>query len=191
VGAAELLVAHRTFDASRGVSFRAYARIRARGAMHDELRAMDLVPRRVRASSKEIAQTKEAMTRTLGREPEVSELAQAVGLDESTLQQRSDPGSLGRRVELEALGRALIAEQPHPDEIAEWNQARERLARGVRKLPERDQILLDLYYGKDLTMREIAEVLSVSVPRVSQLHAAAVARLKAILSEETATSYGT
>lgn len=182
VGCMALLSARSGFDPERGVSFRTYAGIRVRGAMLDELRALDFLPRRVRSAARRLEVAREELTARLGRPPEPLELAEAMGMSVEDLARREDATAAVRWLELEDAAAVLVSEAPTPEEVATWKGERAVLVRAIEGLRERDRILLDLYYVQELSMREIAEVFEVSVPRVSQLHSAALVRLRRSLA---------
>ncbi|HTN54126.1 MAG TPA: FliA/WhiG family RNA polymerase sigma factor [Anaeromyxobacter sp.] len=178
-GAIGLLEASRRFDAGRDVRFESFAEHRIRGAMLDEMRRMDHLPRRLRGDADRIEGARTRLGHALGREPTPDEVAE----------------SLGERIEDVAEVLLLLA-PPLPveeesaaaggaaaDEALERAQARGALARAVGALPERLQILLALYYDEELTYREIAKILGVSEPRVCQLHSEAMKLLRGRLSE--------
>jgi RNA polymerase sigma factor for flagellar operon FliA len=174
-GAMGLIEAARRFDAARDVKFETFAEHRIRGAMLDEMRRMDHLPRRLRAEIDKVERERNRLAHALGREPEAEEIAAGLG------------APLEDVFEVLALVQpAMPVPEELPQEDAEHadealdRRDRERLLTGaIAALPERLQILLALYYDEGLTYREIAKVLGVSEPRVCQLHADAVKRLRA------------
>lgn len=174
-GAMGLIEASRRFDAARDVKFETFAEHRIRGAMLDEMRRMDHLPRRLRGEIEKVEREKNRLSHALGREPAADEIA----------------ASLGAPVEDVFEVMALVQpSMPIPDELPQHDAAspddlideaklRGTLTRAIATLPERLQILLALYYDEGLTYREIAKVMGVSEPRVCQLHADAVKRLRA------------
>ena len=174
-GAMGLIEAARRFDGARDVKFETFAEHRIRGAMLDEMRRMDHLPRRLRADVEKVERERARLAHALGREPAADEIA----------------GSLGVPAEevFEALSLVQPAmpvpeDLPHHDAVPadvalDQAKAREVLAKAIGQLPERLQILLALYYDEGLTYREIAKVMGVSEPRVCQLHSDAVKRLRA------------
>ena len=178
VGALGLLDAARRYDAARDASFDTFVEHRIRGAMLDELRRIDHLPRRLRARTEGLAKARSDLAHLHGREPTPDELAAALGIE---------PGELA---ELEALSLPpvpLLPELPEPsdetpaDEQLETAQVRQNLAAAVGKLPERLQLVLSLRYVEELSYKEIAAVLKVSEPRVCQLHGEAVGKLRGLL----------
>ena len=180
-GALGLIDAATRFEGGRGVLFTTYAEHRVRGSMLDELRRMDHLPRRMREKSDAIAQTRKRLAQEKGRPAEDEEVARAMDL------------SLADLAEIEAtalppavLDLDMIApfDEPGPDEQASRRQQAAQLAAQIARLPERLQTVLGLHYVEGCTYREIAHMLEVSEPRVCQLHAEAVTRLRALLSHD-------
>ncbi len=180
-GAVGLLDAARRFEPARDVRFESFAEHRIRGAMIDELRRLDHLPRRLRADLDRIVQGRERLIATLGRDPTDDELAADLGLD---------PEKIG---ELESLAQPplpLLEDAPiaSPDLLADEGlaraQLRDRVIAAITTLPERLQLVMSLLYAESLTNKEVAKILDVSEPRISQLHADAVKRLRATLEAE-------
>jgi RNA polymerase sigma factor for flagellar operon FliA len=174
-GAMGLIEASRRFDPSRDVKFETFVEHRVRGAMVDEMRRMDHLPRRLRDDADKVERAHGRLAQQLRREPTVEEVAEAVG------------GELEDVMEvMQLLQPAVpvaeeIATSDHlpADEALERGERQGLLARAIGELPERLRILLALYYDEALTYREIAKVLEVSEPRVCQLHADAMKRRRA------------
>jgi RNA polymerase sigma factor for flagellar operon FliA len=180
VGALGLLEAARRFEPARGVRFETFAEHRIRGAMLDELRKMDHLPRRLRADTERVEKGRAALGRQLGREPTSEELAAHLGLpvDElAELEQLRQP--------LLPLAGALSVAAPEEGADAKVDRRLllQRLTRAIEQLNERLQTLLSLYYVEELTFKEIAGLLQVSEARVCQLHGEAVKRLRALLAD--------
>jgi RNA polymerase sigma factor for flagellar operon FliA len=179
-GALGLIEAARRFDGSKGASFETFVEHRIRGAMLDELRRLDHLPRRLRSRTDEVSKARRKLNATLGREATTEEVAAELKID---VEEAS-----GMEALLEApmpLERALpflTTEDNLEDPILRAEAVR-RLADAIETLPERLRVLLSLHYIEDLTYREIARLLEVSEPRVCQLHAEAVAKLRAELEE--------
>jgi RNA polymerase sigma factor for flagellar operon FliA len=179
-GALGLLEAARRFDPSQNVKFETFAEHRIRGAMLDELRRSDHLPRRLRAQVERVEQIRGRLGQHLGREPSLDEIATASGLDPSDVEglaALSNP-HLPIRPDLPD------AEDPADDRLA-GAETKKALTEAVASLPERLQVLLGLHYQEGLTYREIAQVLRVSQPRVCQLHAEAVKLLQEALARHT------
>ena len=173
-GAMGLIEASRRFDTSRDVKFETFAEHRVRGAMVDEMRRMDHLPRRLRDDTDKVERAHARLAQQLHREPSVEEVAEAVG---------------GRLEEVMEVMQLLQPAVPVAEEIAtseelpadvryDLAEQQRTLAKAIGLLPERLRILLALYYDEALTYREIAKVLGVSEPRVCQLHGDAMKRLR-------------
>lgn len=179
-GAMGLLEAAKRFDAGREVRFEDFAEHRIRGAMLDEVRKMDHLPRRLRAQVESTRKARRELGQELGREVSSDELAHRLELstpDLHVLELLAEP--------LLPLDEELIGESGDgPDAHLHRTQLRERLSRAIGELSERLQLLLSLHYVEGLTYREVAEVLEVSEPRVCQLHGQALQQLRQRLSNE-------
>ena len=191
-GTVGLLDAITKFDPSREIKFRTYAEFRIRGAMLDEIRAMDWVPRSMRERIGKIQHAANEYTKRKGRPPTEAELAAELGMemeevDETLLQAK---GSVV--LSLEDLGSndddahpildALAdRDQPNPLESLLSEDTRKVLAEAIDRLPERQRLVLTLYYFEELTMKEIGATLNVTESRICQLHAQAMIRLKSQL----------
>jgi RNA polymerase sigma factor for flagellar operon FliA len=173
-GAMGLLEAARRFDPSRDVRFETFAEHRIRGAMLDELRRLDHLPRRLRAQAERVEAARTRLSRSLQRDPEADELASAVGLSLEEL--AALHASTARH---DTAPDALAAPGAGADEQLERGELGRRVTAAVSSLPERLQLVLSLHYVEGLTYREIAHVLDVSEPRVCQLHGDAVRALRA------------
>lgn len=177
-GALGLLDAAGRFDPARGIRFETFAEHRMRGAMLDEARHLDHLPRRMRAAYDQANRTRRSMSHRLGREPSDAEVAAELGLDVEELGRLEGAGSTP--VPLEALVEQA-SEAAGPDQVVDEAAGRRRLAAAVGELPERLRILLGLHYLEGLTYKEIGTVLKVSEPRVCQLHTEAVGKLRELL----------
>ncbi len=178
-GALGLLEAAHRFDAGRAARFESFAEHRIRGAMLDELRRLDHLPRRLRDRTDDIAKVRQRLHHELKREPEPSEIALAA---EITVEELGELDGLVAQP-LDALELPLPHHGPSPEESATNTRASAKLVAAIAALPERLQLLLGLHYEEGLTYREIAKLLGVSEPRVCQLHGDAVAKLKVALTE--------
>jgi len=176
-GALGLLEAARRFDGSRDVRFETFAEHRIRGAMLDEMRRMDHLPRRLRSDTDRVDGARRALAQSLGREPSLEEVAGALGAEVGEVAELLM--LLQPSVPMEDEAHAAAAARA--DDALESAHLRHEVARAIAELPDRLQVLLALYYDEELTYREIAKVLGVSEPRVCQLHSDAVKRLRAAL----------
>ena len=180
-GALGLLEAAGRFDAGRGVSFETFVEHRIRGAMLDELRRMDHLPRRLRARADDFQKAKQKLTARLGREASSDEIAAElnVELDEvGGMEALSEPP-----VSLEKVAMAAASEEAGIEDRLARAQAAKALAASFAELPERLQTVLGLHYLEGLTYREIAKILDVSEPRVCQLHADGLKKLRGALGD--------
>ncbi len=190
-GALGLLEAAPRFDAARGVSFETFVEHRIRGAMLDELRKMDHLPRRLRSRTDDVQKVKQKLAAQLGREATTEEVAQAMNVDLEELSGLE--ALLEPHVPLDKAAHALVSGEGHAEgveEKIERAQLAKALAEGFKKLPERLQVVMGLHYVEGLTYREIAKMLDVSEPRVCQLHADGLKRLRATVPEFQAAAVG-
>jgi RNA polymerase sigma factor for flagellar operon FliA len=176
-GAMGLLEAARRFDGARDVRFETFAEHRIRGAMLDEMRRMDHLPRRLRTDVEKMEATRAKLAHALGRDPETHEVAESMGVEAQDVAELLQLVAPPLPIEDEIASSPGLA----ADEALGRSQLQNALARAIGVLPERLQILLALYYDEELTYREIAKVLAVSEPRVCQLHSDAVKRLREAL----------
>ena len=184
-GTLGLVRASRRFDADKKVDFKTYAYICIRGAVIDELRHRSFVSTNIHHQIRKVRDCYQHYISAHGEPPSDEDLAARTGLTAEqlyrVLQEARRQNFLsihGLTEEQPALGSLTPADDgPSPVEQAERQETLERLAVAIRQLPERDRVLLILYYERDLTMKEIAEVLTITESRVSQLHASAVFKL--------------
>jgi RNA polymerase sigma factor for flagellar operon FliA len=182
------------FDPNKKVQFKTYAEFRIRGAILDELRAMDWVPRSIRKKSTQLEDTMNRLQSQLGRPATDEELAGELGislnqlfklLDEVkgvSLLSMDDPESPLSQVDTEQVVKAL-GNQDREDPLAllGLNELRGLVAKAIANLPEKEKLVVSLYYYDELTMREIGEVLGYTESRISQMHTKAILRLRARL----------
>jgi RNA polymerase sigma factor for flagellar operon FliA len=184
------------FDPSREIKFETYAMSRIKGQIIDELRAMDWVPRSVRARARDIERAIAELEKKLERAPTDEEIAGKLGITTDELEDsltdigRSSIAALdelwtvsGGDGDQVALIDTLEDEgAPDPQASLSATEQKEALAEAIARLPDREKLVVTLYYYEELTLREIGEVLSVTESRVSQLHTKAILRLKAHLA---------
>lgn len=183
VGLAE---AAERFDGARGEPFVAFAERRIRGAVLDELRRGDLLPRRQRWTARKVGEVIRSLEHQLGRPPEDEEVAAALGV--AVEQYREDIQVLTTVGFVELTPAAIAVREVGPaaggaDEELERQQAFAAVRAGLARLPARDATILSLYYVEEFNYGEIGEVLGVTESRVCQLHARAIARLRVELDE--------
>jgi RNA polymerase sigma factor FliA len=191
-----LINAIERYDSSRDVKFETYAIARIKGAIIDELRAMDWVPRSVRARARDIERAIGQLEAKLHRAPTDEEIAAHVGLTEEELADslteisRSSIAALDELWTISSSGGDQVAlidtledvDAPDPQSSLAQTEMKEALADAISRLPDREKLVVTLYYYEELTLREIGEVLGVTESRVSQLHTKAILRLKARLA---------
>jgi RNA polymerase sigma factor for flagellar operon FliA len=179
-GAIGLIEAGRRFDPTRGASFATFAEHRVRGAMLDELRRLDHLPRRLRNRTDELVKTRKKLAGNLGREATVEEVASELGVE---VEEASDMAALLEPpLPLESILPTLAGGEAADAAVLRAEVMR-RLTEAVEKLPERLRMVLSLHYIEDLAYREIAGILHVSEPRVCQLHSEALAQLRKLLPD--------
>lgn len=181
-----LLEAARSFDPTQGASFATFAGIRIRGAIIDEIRRGDWAPRSVHKAGREIARAIAELEGRLGREVTDAEVAAALQLPLEEYHKLLQDVADARLFSLEALeieeGRPVAAEQDRTLQSAERSQLLDKVALAMGELPEREQLVLNLYYTELLNLKEIGAVLEVSESRVSQIMSQATLRLRARLA---------
>jgi len=177
-GAMGLLDAAGRFDPARDVKFESFAERRIRGAMLDEMRRMDHLPRRLRTQVEKVEKARRRATQRLGREAQTDEVAEEMGLPVEEVEALAVLG----QPQVTAL-EELVSALPDAHDEAARSEAARALAAGVARLPDRLQLLLSLHYDEGLTYREIARMLDVSEPRICQLHGEAVGLLRKLVAE--------
>ncbi len=184
-----LLEAARKYDATKGAAFETYAGIRIRGSMMDEIRRGDWVPRSVHRNTRRVADAIRSVEARVGRDARDKEVADEMGISLDDYYECLQDSAGGRLFSfedvLESGETALAADETENtpfDGLRQENFKRE-LASAIAALPEREKLVLSLYYDDELNLKEIGEVLSVSESRVSQIHSQAALRLRARLSQ--------
>ncbi len=185
-----LIEASRKFDPEQGASFETYAGIRIRGAMLDEIRRTDWTPRSVHRKAREVAEAVRKIENEKGRDARDVEVAKVMGLElneyHKILQDATgcrifsyeDPGTLGEENFAQQL------RQPNqPLENLQKSDFKVGLADAIKGLPERERLVMALYYDEELNLREIGDILGVSESRVCQIHGQALIRLRARMSD--------
>jgi RNA polymerase sigma factor for flagellar operon FliA len=190
-----LINAIERFDLDREIKFETYAITRIKGAIIDELRALDWVPRSVRARAREIEKVHAKLEHRLHRTPTDEEMARELQMPVEEFQEILVKISNSTVVALDELwavsdssGDAVSLldtlhdpDAPDPQQMLAASELKDRLADAIAALPEREKLVIALYYYENLTLREIGEVLGVTESRISQLHTKAVLRLKSRL----------
>ncbi len=182
-----LIKAVEKYDPGKGVAFETFATYRIRGEVIDYMRRNDWIPRGVRKRSQEVERAAVEFAARHGREPTDEELAAFLGVSREELLQIQSEGGRQSMVSLEEMLLEASAEILGPDtgETPEGrlqeSELTEMLARAIDALPERERLIISLYYYEELTLKEISSVLGVSESRVSQLHTRAVGDLRSAL----------
>lgn len=185
-----LIDAAEKFDPGRGIRFRTYAERRIRGAILDHLRSLDWAPRSLRRRARELENAHTKLERDRGRSVDGAELAEYLDMDIEEFQSLvNDINSVqitslhaGPETEADAGYDPIQAVPDSPDHspyaVYARSELRHRLAAAVDLLPEKERLVISLYYVDELTMKEIGTVLGVNESRVSQIHSKAVGRLR-------------
>ena len=201
VGVLGLMDAISKYDSSRGAKFKTYAEFRVRGAILDELRAMDWVPRSIRQKASSVDKVVQLLQAKLSRAPEDEEVAKEMGI---SLDQFHDTLNETKSIPIFSLEDLGIAKESgeqqslldclagkadaDPQTQIRLIELKEIIAKAIDALPEKERLMVSLYYYEELTMKEIGAVLEITESRVSQIHSKAVYRLrtklKAIIAEE-------
>ena len=199
-GIVGLIKAVDRFDPKRGVKFETYASCLIRGEIMESLRERDPASRSLRKKMREMTRVVTELSTQLRRAPRADEVALAMGMsvpEYQTLQHRlrctdvvSLEESIAANPQLEA--RAMLAEEPAAappgDPVAELERKEflQNVSDGLERLPEREQVILSLYYGQDLTLKEIGAIFGITESRVCQLHSQALRRLRTAMEQEYA-----
>lgn len=191
-----LIDAIEKYDLERAIKFETYAINRIRGAIIDELRSQDWVPRSVRYKAREVERAFATLEARLQRTPTEPEIAEEIGVSVSDLRQIFSQVSLvnvvaldellhaGDRTDGATLGDTLIDSRAEdPVALFETEETKFMLSRAINTLPDREKIVVTLYYYEGLTLAEIGQVLGVTESRICQMHTKAVLQLRARLSE--------
>lgn len=185
-----LLEASRNFDGTKGASFETFAGIRIRGAMLDEIRKGDWTPRSVHKNGRAISEAINEVERETGGDAKDVDVAQKLQVSIDDYHQMLSEVNAGKIVGIEDLGitEDVLTTDKNKGDNTPFDDLMEgsfqkALANAITTLPEREAIVLSLYYDEELNLREIGEVLDVSESRVSQIHSQAMLRLKSRMQE--------
>lgn len=189
-GTIGLMKAIERFEPERGLKFESYAVTRIRGAIIDQLRVQDWIPRGVRKRTKELAEAMSTLEKQLGRSPNDVKIAEYLKISKNRVQQMMAESqnfvlSLDESYSEDSSGSSISVldtvedqSRPTPDEEIIQVELQNRLIEAIESLPEREKLLIALYYHENLTLKEIGEIIQVSESRVCQLHAQAISRLR-------------
>ncbi len=193
-----LIDAIEKFEPSRAIKFETYAVARIKGAMIDELRAIDWVPRSVRTKARAVETAFARLEASLGRSPTDAELAREMKISEdelhdvftqvsvSSIVPLDEPlGASSGRGDSASLGDTIADSDAGPVEVVEVEDSKQVLARAINLMGDRDKLVLTLYYYEGLTLAEIGHVLGVTESRVCQIHTKAVVQLRTKLTNLT------
>jgi RNA polymerase sigma factor FliA len=186
-GVIGLLEAARHYSGDRGASFETYAGIRIRGAMLDELRQTDWAPRSVHRRVREAAEAVRAIEQASGRDARETEVAEHLGISVREVHEIMHDAARCQVMSLNVGGEDGNETFDCPDpaggplEELQQREFREALAEAIGELPERERLVMSMYYDDEMNLREIGEVLDVSESRVCQIHGQALVRLRARL----------
>jgi len=180
-----LLSAAQKFSRDKGANFETYAGIRIRGAMLDEARKANWTPRSTFKHAKQVAEAMRAIENRTGRDARAAEVAETLGVSIEEYHRMLQSAASGKLMSFEQLSQdpersMMLPASPveGPDSVLEGDQFRDALAAAIEGLPEREQLVLSLYYDEELNLHEIGEVLNVSESRVCQIHGKAVLRIR-------------
>jgi len=189
-GMVGLLEASRNYKSELGASFETYAGIRIRGAMLDELRRNDWAPKSVHRKAREMAEVVRGIEAREGRDARDDEIAKGMGISLDDYYKILQDSSTARMfgfddlgVDEEALANGMSEHSPSPYEDIQDERFRAKLLESIGGLPEREKIVVTLYYDSELNLREIGSVLGVSESRISQLLSQAMIRLRARMKD--------
>lgn len=185
-----LLEAVKKYDPNKGASFETFASIRIRGAMLDEVRRLEWVPRALLKQGKELFLKTRRFEQEMGRKAEDAELASLLQMDLSTYHRLQDKLATGKFVELDGEEAHFehcriegISDMPTPLDDVQKIACKTKLAEAIGELPERESLVLSLYYDEELNLKEIGEVLGVSESRVCQIHSKAMSHLQVSMQD--------
>ena len=191
-GVEGLINAIERFSVQKNTRFETYALIRIRGAILDKIRAEDFLPRSVRKKIKDIKNAQEHLKQELGRMPTTSEVANYLNMDVEKVTQIMSEDTVMTSIydkkgssddSVEIIDTIQDTSKLNPQENMEEKNVKQELEKALRRLPERERIIMVLYYQENMTLKEIGGTINMSESRVCQLHAQAIMKLKNILSE--------
>ena len=188
-----LLEASRNYDASQGASFETYAGIRIRGAMLDEIRRTDWTPRSVHRKARQVAEAVREIENQEGRDARDIEVAEKLGIELQEYHRILQDATGCRVFSIDDAGvngdepQQAVSAAPRNEPLDSLNKSdfKSALALAIANLPERESLVMAMYYDEELNLREIGEVLGVSESRVCQIHGQALIRLRARMAEWT------
>jgi len=181
------------FDVSKNVKFETYASLRIRGAIIDAIREQDWAPRSLRKKSRELEKAYSEIENKLGRSASDQEVAEEMGISVDELHKLLQEVNMSQMISLEDFLEqnhetgldplSLEVDKERPEERMEIIELKEILAEAIDKLPEKERLVVTLYYYEELTLKEISRIMNVSESRVSQLHTKAILRMRGKLEK--------
>ncbi len=188
-GMVGLLEAASNFDAEMGASFETFAGIRIRGSMIDEIRRSDWTPRSVHRKFRSVSEAIRKIENETGEDAKDADVASALGISLGDYHQILIDSSSSRIYSIDTMEENTqdsaipSSSEITPEEAFSQSEYQQQLAEAVRQLPEKEQLVMSLYYDDELNFREIGEILDVTESRICQLHGQALLRIKARMSE--------
>ena len=191
-GVEGLINAIERYSPQKNTRFETYALIRIRGAILDRIRAQDFLPRSVRKKIKDIKNAQEHLKQELGRIPTTTEVANYLDMDPDKVNQLLSEDTTMTSIyekrgnsddSMEIIDTIQDTNKLNPQEQMEEKNIKQQLEKALRRLPERERVIMVLYYQENMTLKEIGATLNMSESRVCQLHAQSIMKLKNILSE--------
>lgn len=196
VGVIGLIEAYHRYDPSKNVTFRTYAEFRVKGAMVDEIRKLDIIPRSVKNKINEFEEKIRSLNIQLGRMPEDEEIAESMNLSLEEYYKFLESIKGITFIDIESFKQKMpeleeddifefIAgdKKEDPYEIYVLKELQEKLEKALEYLSEKERIILALYYYEGLTMKEIAKILDYTESRISQIHSQAILKLRSLLTK--------
>ena len=192
-GVEGLINAIERYSPQKNTRFETYALIRIRGAILDRIRAQDFLPRSVRKKIKDIKNAQETLKQELGRIPTTTEVANYLDMDPDKVNQLLSEDTTMTSIyekkgnsddSMEIIDTIQDTNKLNPHEQMEEKNIKQQLEKALRRLPERERVIMVLYYQENMTLKEIGATLNMSESRVCQLHAQSIMKLKNILSED-------
>ncbi len=192
-GVEGLINAIERYSPQKNTRFETYALIRIRGAILDRIRAQDFLPRSVRKKIKDIKNAQETLKQELGRIPTTTEVANYLDMDPDKVNQLLSEDTTMTSIyekkgnsddSMEIIDTIQDTNKLNPQEQMEEKNIKQQLEKALRRLPERERVIMVLYYQENMTLKEIGATLNMSESRVCQLHAQSIMKLKNILSED-------
>jgi len=197
-----LIDAMKRYDYNRNIKFSTYAVSRIKGSIYDEIRSLDWVPQSIRRKSKDLSRTYAYLEEQLGGNPTDKEVREELGLNEEEFNKLLVKVNIPQNVSLESMISSqdnnklklkdLVqdSEEKEPENTFFYDEMKRILGQTIERLPEKEKLVVSLYYYDDLTLTEIGEVMELTTARISQLHTKAIFRLRGYLSRKKSQLVG-